>query len=56
MLFRSPKASSLAFIAQEEEATPIHDFTPTYLKLAEAEENWLAENPNFKGEDWVEKV
>lgn len=51
-----PKASSLAFIAQEEEATPIHDFTPTYLKLAEAEENWLAENPNFKGEDWVEKI
>lgn len=51
-----PKASHLAFLSQQEEATPIHKFVPTYLKLAEAEENWLEANPDFKGEDWVEKV
>lgn len=51
-----PRASALAFIALTAEPTPVHEFVPTYLKLAEAEENWLAENPDFEGEDWVEKV
>ena len=51
-----PRASHLAFLARHEETTPVHEFVPTYLKLAEAEENWLEANPNFKGEDWVEKV
>ncbi len=50
------RASNLALLALDEEATPIHKFVPTYLKLAEAEENWLEENPDFEGEDWVEKV
>src|SRR5690625_1544858 len=51
-----PRASVLAFLAREEEATPAHLFTPTYLKLAEAEENWLKEHPDFEGGDLVEKV
>lgn len=51
-----PRASALAFLAQHEEPTPTHTFTPTYLKLAEAEENWLEANPDHKGEDWVEKI
>lgn len=51
-----PRASALAFLALTAEPTPVHEFVPTYLKLAEAEENWLAENPDFEGEDWVEKV
>lgn len=51
-----PRASNLALLAQNDQATPIHEFIPTYLKLAEAEENWLEANPNFEGEDWVEKV
>lgn len=51
-----PRASHLAFLARHEKTTPVHEFVPTYLKLAEAEENWLEANPNFKGEDWVEKV
>lgn len=51
-----PRASVLAFLAKEEEATPTHLFTPTYLKLAEAEENWLKEHPNFEGGDLVEKI
>ena len=51
-----PRASVLAFLAKKEEATPAHLFTPTYLKLAEAEENWLKEHPDFKGGDLVEKV
>ena len=51
-----PRASVLAFLAQREEATPAHSFTPTYLKLAEAEENWLKEHPDFEGGNWVEKI
>jgi len=51
-----PRASVLALLAQKEEATPVHSFTPTYLKLAEAEENWLKEHPDFEGGDLVEKI
>lgn len=51
-----PSANALAQLAQNEKPTPIHAFVPTYLKLAEAEENWLEENPDFEGDDWVEKV
>ena len=52
----APRASSLAFLAKNEEVIPAHELVPSYLKLAEAEENWLNENPDFKGDDWVEKV
>lgn len=51
-----PKASVLAHLAQNEDPTPAHELVPTYLKLAEAEENWLEDNPDAKGDDWVEKV
>lgn len=51
-----PRASALALLAQNEEETPAHELVPSYLKLAEAEENWLAKNPDQKGDDWVEKV
>ena len=51
-----PRASALGFLALKAEPTDVHEFVPTYLKLAEAEENWLAENPDFEGADWVEKV
>lgn len=52
----APRASALAFLAQAEETVPAHELVPSYLKLAEAEENWLNENPDYKGDDWVEKV
>ena len=51
-----PRASVLALLAQDEKVTPAHQLVPNYLKLAEAEENWLKENPDHKGDDWVEKV
>ena len=51
-----PRASILGFLAQNEEKTPAHALVPTYLKLAEAEENWLKEHPEFKGDDFVEKI
>lgn len=51
-----PRASHLAFLAKETEETPVHELVPSYLKLAEAEENWLKANPDHKGDDWVEKV
>lgn len=51
-----PRASALALLGQTEEPTPAHELLPTYLKLAEAEENWMEENPDYEGNDWVEKV
>lgn len=51
-----PRASELARLAKNEKPTPQHQFVPVYLKLAEAEENWLADNPGFEGGNWVEKV
>lgn len=53
---RLPRASALAFLAREEEPIDAHTFVPTYLKLAEAEENWLKEHPDFEGGNFVEKV
>lgn len=51
-----PRASALAHLGQNEDPMPVHEFLPTYLKLAEAEENWMEENPDYEGNDWVEKV
>lgn len=51
-----PRASALALFAEDEETVDPHTFTPTYLKLAEAEEDWLKEHPNFKGADFVERI
>jgi tRNA threonylcarbamoyladenosine biosynthesis protein TsaB len=52
----APRASALALLGEMEAPIKVHEFTPTYLKLAEAEENWLEENPDYEGDDWVEKV
>lgn len=51
-----PRASVLALLAQKENPVDVHAFAPTYLKLAEAEENWLKEHPDFEGGNLVEKV
>lgn len=51
-----PRGSVLATLAREAEVVDTHHFTPTYLKLAEAEENWLKEHPNYKGGAFVEKI
>lgn len=51
-----PRASVLALLARTEEIADTHHFTPTYLKLAEAEENWLKEHPDFEGGAFVEKI
>ena len=55
-LLNAPRASALALLAANETPIPAHELVPSYLKLAEAEENWLKDNPNHKGDDWVEKV
>lgn len=51
-----PRASALAFLALDEETVDTHHFTPEYLKIAEAEENWLEEHPDFQGGSLVEKI
>ncbi|MBB6454859.1 tRNA threonylcarbamoyladenosine biosynthesis protein TsaB [Salirhabdus euzebyi] len=39
-----PKAAVLGLLASNREAAPIHNFVPNYMRLAEAEANWLANN------------
>lgn len=51
-----PRASVLGLLGLEEETITAHDLVPVYLKLAEAEENWLKEHPEFKGNDFIEKI
>lgn len=51
-----PRASVLALLARNEQVVDTHHFIPTYLKLAEAEENWLEEHPDYEGAAFVEKI
>lgn len=40
----NPRPSLLAHIGINKESEPLHSFVPNYLRLAEAEANWLASN------------
>lgn len=51
-----PRASVLALLGREAEVADTHHLIPTYLKLAEAEENWLKEHPDYEGGAFVEKI
>lgn len=51
-----PKASVLGLLGLKEEPVDAHLFTPDYLKLAEAEENWRKEHPDQLEEAYVEKI
>lgn len=51
-----PRASVLAEFAYREEPVNIHTFSPEYIKLAEAEENWRKAHPEHKGDNFVEKI
>lgn len=52
-----PRASVLVEIGTLEPKEDIHVFEPEYIKLAEAEQNWLDANPDKdKGGGWIEKL
>ncbi|MFO8068965.1 MAG: tRNA (adenosine(37)-N6)-threonylcarbamoyltransferase complex dimerization subunit type 1 TsaB [Alkalibacterium sp.] len=52
-----PRASVLAERGRCLEPENVHLFEPEYLKLAEAEQNWMEAHPNFeKGGGWIEKL
>lgn len=51
-----PRGSVLALLARAAEVEDTHQFVPTYLKLAEAEEDWLKEHPDYKGGAFVETI
>ncbi|MFP7736953.1 tRNA (adenosine(37)-N6)-threonylcarbamoyltransferase complex dimerization subunit type 1 TsaB [Priestia aryabhattai] len=38
----NPRPSELAFLGMKKEPEPVHTFVPNYIRLAEAEANWLA--------------
>lgn len=44
----NPRPSLLGLIGENREADPIHSFVPSYLRLAEAEANWLASQNTSK--------
>lgn len=50
-----PRAGVLASLAEKKQPVEPHLFLPVYLKMAEAEENWLQQNPGQGGGDYIEK-
>lgn len=51
------RGSVLAERGRSIEPQNIHTFEPDYLKLAEAEQNWMEAHPDFKqGGGWIEKL
>ena len=46
----------LGKMASDKEAEPVHTFVPHYLKLTEAEENWLEAHPEQGEEEYVQKT
>lgn len=51
------RASVLAERGRELEPENKHIFEPEYLKLAEAEQNWMEAHPDFEqGGGWIEKL
>lgn len=47
----NPRPSILAMLGETRQAEEIHTFTPNYIRLAEAEANWLKANKKEKKED-----
>ncbi|AYV72459.1 glycoprotease family protein [Niallia circulans] len=47
----NPRPSILAMLGEAREGEAIHTFTPNYIRLAEAEANWLKANKIEKKED-----
>ncbi|GKU85255.1 tRNA (adenosine(37)-N6)-threonylcarbamoyltransferase complex dimerization subunit type 1 TsaB [Niallia sp. NCCP-28] len=46
----NPRPAVLAVLGSEKEGQDIHSFTPNYIRLAEAEANWLKANKGKKEE------
>ncbi|MNG22591.1 tRNA threonylcarbamoyladenosine biosynthesis protein TsaB [compost metagenome] len=38
----NPRPSELGYIGLQKEAEDVHTFVPNYIRMAEAEANWLA--------------
>lgn len=51
-----PNVELMAKQAENRDSVLVHELVPEYLKLTEAEENWMKDNPNEKRGHLVEKV
>lgn len=51
-----PSACILGHLGLDETPSDTHEFLPSYLKLAEAEENWQKDHPELKGGNFIEKI
>lgn len=45
-----PRASELALLGMDRENVEIHNLVPNYIRLAEAEATWLAQNEKIQGD------
>ncbi|MBU8881295.1 tRNA (adenosine(37)-N6)-threonylcarbamoyltransferase complex dimerization subunit type 1 TsaB [Bacillus sp. FJAT-29790] len=45
---QNPRPAELALLGREKEAEEIHSFVPNYIRLAEAEANWIKANKESK--------
>lgn len=45
---QNPRPSELALLGRDKEGEDVHSFVPNYIRLAEAETNWLKENQEKK--------
>ncbi|MBP2241838.1 tRNA threonylcarbamoyladenosine biosynthesis protein TsaB [Cytobacillus eiseniae] len=44
MTEQNPRPAELALLGKDKEAEDVHTFVPNYIRLAEAEANWIKEN------------
>ncbi|KRM54269.1 tRNA (adenosine(37)-N6)-threonylcarbamoyltransferase complex dimerization subunit type 1 TsaB [Lacticaseibacillus sharpeae] len=51
-----PRASRAAELGRDLPAADVASFVPNYLRLTEAETNWLKNNPNADRSNYVQKV
>lgn len=56
--FAYPQAFVLALLGQNEQPATVHSFVPNYLRLTQAEMQWLEKHPEGKAHDesYIEKV
>ena len=48
MTEQNPRPSELAFLGHDKPGEDVHTFVPNYIRLAEAEANWLEAQKGLK--------
>lgn len=56
--FNYPRADILGMLGEKEKCVDVNDFVPNYLRMTQAEAQWLEKHPEGKDEhdSYVEKI